>query len=74
LFATLAEISDSIFGAVLFASLQVLWLPLSLHFIGILTTSAVLKAGGRRLYVPALILSTIVHSLYNLYFILGWSG
>ncbi|MBN2733355.1 MAG: ABC transporter permease [Methanomicrobiaceae archaeon] len=74
LFATLAEISDSIFGAVLFASLQVLWLPLSLHFIGILTTATVLKAGGRRLYVPALILSTIVHSLYNLYFILGWSG
>ncbi|MDD4127172.1 MAG: PrsW family intramembrane metalloprotease, partial [Methanomicrobium sp.] len=37
LFATLAEISDSIFGAVLFASLQVLWLPLSLHFIGTLT-------------------------------------
>jgi len=74
LFATLAEISDSIFGAVLFASLQVLWLPLSLHFIGILTTASILKAGGRKFYLPALIISTVVHSLYNLYFILGWVG
>ena len=72
LFATLAEISDSIFGAVLFASLQVIWMPLSLHFLGILTTSAVLKTMGRRFYIPALILSTIVHSLYNIYFVLGW--
>ncbi|WOF15548.1 PrsW family intramembrane metalloprotease [Methanoplanus sp. FWC-SCC4] len=74
LFATLAEISDSIFGAVLFTSLQVLWLPLSLHFIGVLTTTAVLKAGGRKFYIPALMASTVVHTLYNLYFILGWSG
>ncbi|WP_341275784.1 ABC transporter permease [Methanoeremita antiquus] len=74
LFATLAEISDSIFGAVLFASLHVLWLPLSLHLIGVLTTGAVLKIAGKRFFVPALILATVVHSLYNLYFILGWSG
>ncbi|WP_245618556.1 hypothetical protein [Methanogenium cariaci] len=34
LFATLAQISESIFGAALFTSLQVLWLPLTLHFTG----------------------------------------
>ncbi|MBP2133051.1 hypothetical protein J2128_000972 [Methanomicrobium sp. W14] len=74
LFATLSEISDSVFGTVMFASLQVLWLPFLLHLAGVLTTSSVLKFGGRRMYIPALILATIVHSLYNLYFILGWSG
>ncbi|KQC04824.1 MAG: ABC transporter [Methanoculleus sp. SDB] len=72
LFATLAQISDSIFGAVLFASLQVLWIPLTLHFIGILTTAAVLRTWGRRAYLPGLCAATVVHTLYNLSFILGW--
>jgi ABC-type Na+ efflux pump permease subunit len=72
LFATLAQISDSIFGAVLFASLQVLWIPLTLHFIGIFVTAAVLRTWGRRAYLPGLFAATIIHTLYNLSFILGW--
>jgi ABC-type Na+ efflux pump permease subunit len=72
LLVTIAQISESIFGSVLFSSLQVLWLPLSLHFIGIFTTGAILKVGGRAWYLPGLFAATIVHSLYNLYFILGW--
>ncbi|MBN1195376.1 MAG: PrsW family intramembrane metalloprotease [Methanomicrobiaceae archaeon] len=72
LFATLAQISDSIFGAVLFASLQVLWIPLTLHFIGIFVTAAVLRTWGRRAYLPGLIAATVIHTLYNLSFILGW--
>ncbi len=74
LFATLAQISESVFGTILFSSLQVLWLPLTLHFTGVMTSAAVLKAGGRRWYPAGVLLATIVHSLYNLYFILGWSG
>ncbi len=72
LFATLAQVSESIFGAVLFTSLQVLWMPLTLHFAGILTVIVILKLGGRRAYVPGVLAATIVHSLYNLWFILGW--
>ncbi|MEA2034819.1 MAG: PrsW family intramembrane metalloprotease [Euryarchaeota archaeon] len=72
LFATLAQVSESIFGAVLFTSLSVLWMPLTLHFAGILTVTAILKLGGRRAYVPGVFAATIVHSLYNLCFILGW--
>ena len=72
LFATLAEITESVFGEIMFASLQVLWLPLSLHMVGVLTTISCLKIGGRRAYGLGLIAATIVHVLYNLYFILGW--
>jgi ABC-type Na+ efflux pump permease subunit len=74
LLATLAQISESVFGAVLFSSLQVLWLPLSLHFIGIAITGAAVKLGGRRALLPGLLAASLAHSLYNLYFILGWSG
>lgn len=74
LFATLAQISESVFGSILFSSLQVLWLPLTLHFVGVMTTSVVLKLGGRSWFIPGLMLATIVHSLYNMYFILGWLG
>ena len=69
LFATLAEISESVFGEIMFTSLQVLWMPLTLHFIGIFTTAAVLKLGGRRAYIPALIAATAIHTAYNTYFI-----
>ena len=69
LFATIAEISESVFGEIMFTSLQVLWMPLTLHFAGIFTTSAILKLGGRRAYIPALIAATAVHTVYNTYFI-----
>jgi ABC-type Na+ efflux pump permease subunit len=72
LFATLAQISESIFGSVLFTTLGALWLPLLLHFAGALTTATFVKVGGRRAYLPGLALATLIHSLYNMYFILGW--
>ncbi|WP_048150572.1 ABC transporter permease [Methanolacinia paynteri] len=69
LFATLAEISESVFGEIMFTSLQVLWMPLTLHFAGIFTTAVILKFGGRRAYIPALLAATLVHTAYNTYFI-----
>jgi ABC-type Na+ efflux pump permease subunit len=74
LLATLAQISESVFGAVLFTSLQVLWLPLTLHFTGIAITGAAVKLGGRRALLPGLLAASLAHSLYNLSFILGWWG
>jgi len=71
LFATLAQISESIFGAALFTSLQVLWLPLTLHFTGAFITISLLKIFGKRAYPLALVTASIVHGTYNLYFIAG---
>ncbi|MDV2481356.1 PrsW family intramembrane metalloprotease [Methanoculleus sp. Wushi-C6] len=71
LFATLSQITESIFGSVLFLSLQVLWMPLLLHIGGVLITGTFLLVGGRRAYVPGLVVASVVHSLYNLYFLLG---
>lgn len=73
LLATLAQITESVFGSILFTSLQVLWMPLLLHFTGVLIVGASLKLGGRRGYIPGLVLATAVHSLYNLVLIMGWS-
>jgi len=72
LFVTLAQITESVFGSILFLSLGVLWMPLLLHFAGILVVAAALKLGGRKWLVPGLLLATAIHCLYNLYFILGW--
>jgi hypothetical protein len=72
LFVTLAQITESVFGSILFLSLGVLWMPLLLHFAGVLIVTACLKLGGRGWFVPGLALAMVVHSLYNLYFILGW--
>ena len=74
LFVTLAQISDSIFGSILFLSLASLWLPLLLHFVGVLIVASCLKVWGKRGFVPGLLIAMIVHCLYNLYFILGWLG
>ena len=74
LFVTLAQISDSVFGSILFLSLGSLWLPLLLHFAGVLIVACCLKKWGARGLSPALSLAMIVHCLYNLYFILGWLG
>jgi len=71
LLATLAQISESIFGSALFLSLGVLWMPLLLHITGVLITGAFLLLWGRRAYGPGLIVASAVHSLYNLHFILG---
>jgi ABC-type Na+ efflux pump permease subunit len=74
LFVTLAQISDSIFGSILFLSLASLWLPLLLHFVGALIVASCLKMWGRKGFVPGLLIAMTVHCLYNLYFILGWLG
>jgi len=72
LFVTLAQITESVFGSILFLSLGVLWMPLLLHFVGVLIVTACLKMGGRGWFAPGLALAMVVHCLYNLYFILGW--
>ncbi len=47
LFVTLAQITESVFGSILFLSLGVLWMPLLLHFAGVLIVASFLKLGGR---------------------------
>jgi len=74
LFVTLSQITESVFGSILFLSLGVLWMPLLLHFAGVLIVASCLKWGGRRWFIPGLGIATVVHCLYNLYFILGWIG
>jgi len=72
LLITLSQITESVFGSVLFLSLGVLWLPLLLHFAGTFVVACSLKFGGRRWFVPGLLAATVIHCLYNLYFIMGW--
>jgi ABC-type Na+ efflux pump permease subunit len=74
LFVTLAQITDSIFGSILFLSIGSLWLPLLLHFAGVLIVALCLKKWGRPGFAPGLAIAMVVHCLYNLYFILGWIG
>jgi hypothetical protein len=72
LLITLSQITESVFGSILFLSLGVLWLPLLLHFVGTLVVACSLKFGGRKWFVPGLFAATVIHCLYNLYFIMGW--
>jgi ABC-type Na+ efflux pump permease subunit len=72
LLITLTQITESVFGSVLFLSLSVLYLPLLLHFAGVLIIACALKLGGRQWYVPGILGATLLHCLYNLYFIMGW--
>lgn len=72
LLVTLAQITESVFGSILFLSLGVLWMPLLLHFVGVLIVGCSLKLGGRGWFAPGLAMAMVVHCLYNLYFILGW--
>ncbi len=46
LFATLAEITESVFGNILFLSLGVLWLPFLIHFVCLLIVASLLKEVG----------------------------
>jgi len=71
LFATLSQISESIFGNILFLSLGSLWLPFMLHFITVLIVATMIKIGGRRGFMPGLLMASFVHMAYNLYFISG---
>ncbi len=72
LFITLTQITESVFGSILFLSLGMLWMPLALHFAGVFIVACALKFWGRAGLVPGLLAATAVHCLYNLYFILGW--
>ena len=74
LFITLTQITDSVFGSILFLSIGSLWLPLLLHFAGVLIVACCLKRWGANGFAPGLALAMVVHCLYNLYFILGWIG
>jgi ABC-type Na+ efflux pump permease subunit len=74
LFATLAQISDSVFGSILFLSLGSLWLPLLLHFGCVLIVACCLKIWGKKGFFSGIGIAMVVHCLYNLYFILGWIG
>jgi ABC-type Na+ efflux pump permease subunit len=74
LFVTLAQITDSVFGSILFLSIGSLWLPLLLHFAGVLIVACCLRKWGAAGFAPGLAIAMIVHCLYNLYFILGWLG
>jgi len=65
LFATLTQITESVFGSVLFLSLQVLWMPFLLHVAGVLIVTTVLKVGGKRMYGLGLLIAAGVHCLYN---------
>jgi hypothetical protein len=72
LFATLAEITESVFGNILFLSLGVLWLPFMIHFVCLLIVAVSLKKWGRKGAVAGLIAASVLHCSYNLYFIWGW--
>lgn len=71
LFAMLSQVTESLFGSVLFLSLQVLWIPFLLHFSTILLVGLFLRFAGGRGYAPGLFLATIIHSVYNLILIAG---
>ncbi|WP_235855666.1 ABC transporter permease family protein [Methanofollis fontis] len=71
LFAMLSQVTGSVFGAVLFSGVGLLWMPFLLHSAGALIVGAALKVGGRGAYVPAILLAAAVHAAYNLILIGG---
>ena len=72
LFVTISQISDSVFGAALFLSIGMLWMPFLLHMTGIFITGAAILIGGRKSLPAGLLAATMVHVLYNLYLLRGW--
>lgn len=72
LFITLSQIADSIFGAALFLSIGLLWIPFLLHAGTAFCTGAVLKIRGKNALPIGIAIATIVHTLYNLYMLRGW--
>ncbi|HVN66588.1 MAG TPA: ABC transporter permease [Methanomicrobiales archaeon] len=69
----LSQITESVFGSILFLQqgALLLWMPLVLHFAGVLLVTLALSRGGRRWYVPGILSATAVHCLYNLSIIMG---
>jgi ABC-type Na+ efflux pump permease subunit len=72
LFVTLSQITESVFGSIIFTSLGVLWMPFLLHFSGVLIIAASIKKGGEIGYGIGLLAAVALHCLYNAYIILGW--
>ena len=72
LFITLSQISDSIFGAALYMSIGLIWMPLLLHFTTVLCTGFSVKIGGKRMFPVGILLATLLHTIYNLYLLRGW--
>jgi len=72
LFVTISQISDSVFGAALFLSIGMLWMPFLLHMVCVLITGAAVLYAGKRALPFGLLLATIVHLAYNLYHLQGW--
>ena len=72
LFVTLSQITESVFGSVLFTSIGVLWMPFLLHFFCVLIVAASIKKGGEIGYGLGLVAAVAIHCLYNMYLILGW--
>lgn len=56
LFVTISQIADSIFGAALFMSLGLLWVPFLLHSGTVFCTGAVVKIWGRMRFLSGLLL------------------
>ncbi len=73
LFITLSQISDSVFGAILFLSLGLLWMPFLLHAVTVFCTGLSLKFGGTRSLPVGIALATMVHCTYNLILLRGWA-
>lgn len=72
LFVTISQISDSVFGAALFLSIGMLWMPFLLHMGCVLITGAAVLYKGKRALPFGLLLATLVHLAYNLYLLRGW--
>ena len=72
LFVTISQISDSVFGAALFLSIGMLWMPFLLHMAGVCITGASVLYKGPRALPFGLALATAVHLIYNIYMLRGW--
>lgn len=70
LFITLSQITSSLFGTILFQGFFSLWSPLFLHTMGVFCVAVSLKLGGRRGYIPGLILAILLHCTYNILIIM----
>lgn len=65
LIITLSQITSSIFGTILFQNISALWSPFLLHVMGVFCVAISIKLGGRRGYIPGLVLAILLHCIYN---------
>lgn len=72
LFVTISQISDSIFGAAIFLSIGMLWMPFLLHMAGVLITGGFVIYKGKKALPVGIFFATILHLLYNFYVLRGW--